>query len=197
MPQPPQSPRRIRIVGASGSGKSHLAMRVAERTGLARLDLDAVFWDAGWTHRDLDEARVLVDDFVAAHPEGWVADGNWTSRLDGLLSPGTPGGADVMVWVDHPRHVVMRRIIARTVRRGILREELWHGNRERISSWLRWAPEQNIMRWAWTSYPRVRERLQGAIAHGDAIVQLRGQRAVDAWLASLEPGAPERRSVEG
>lgn len=197
MPELPHSPRRIRIVGASGSGKSHLAMRVAERTGLARLDLDAVFWDAGWTHRDLDEARVLVDDFVAAHPEGWVADGNWTSQLDGLLAPGTPGGADVMVWVDHPRRVVMRRVIARTVRRGILREELWHGNRERISTWLRWAPEQNIMRWAWTDYPRVRERLQGAIARGEAIVHLRGQRAVDAWLASLEPGPPERRSVEG
>lgn len=159
MPEPTHSPRRIRIVGASGSGKSHLAVRVAARTGLARLDLDAVFWDAGWTHRDLDEARLLVDEFIAAHPEGWVADGNWTNRLDGLLAPGTPGGADVMVWIDHPRHVVMRRVITRTVRRGILREELWHGNRERISSWLRWAPEQNIMRWAWTSYPRVRERL--------------------------------------
>lgn len=34
---------RIRIVGTSGSGKSVLARRVAERTGLAVLELDAVF----------------------------------------------------------------------------------------------------------------------------------------------------------
>ncbi|HYP73703.1 MAG TPA: toxin [Microbacterium sp.] len=192
MPSPP--PRRIRIVGASGSGKSHLAERVAARTGLARLDLDAVFWDAGWTHRDLGEALALVRDFVAAHPDGWVADGNWTSRLDGLLDPGTAGGADTVVWLDHSRSVVMRRVVLRTVRRGIRREELWHGNRERVSSWLRWEPERNIMRWAWTSYPRVRARMEERIAAGESIVRLDDQRAVEAWLGSLSaPG----RSVAG
>ncbi|MFT4050684.1 MAG: toxin [Microbacterium sp.] len=184
------SPRRIRIVGASGSGKSHLATRVSDRTGLPRLDLDAVFWDAGWTHRDLGEALGIVREFLAEHPDGWVADGNWNTRLGGLMSPGTPGGADVVVWIDHPRRVVMRRVIVRTLRRGILREELWHGNRERISSWLRWDPRENIVRWAWTSYPSVRERLSARIAAGEPIVRLRGQREVDAWLAGLPPRAP-------
>lgn len=182
---PRGAPRRIRIVGTSGSGKSHLAERVAARTGLPRLDLDAVFWDRDWTQRDVAEARGLIHAFVAAHPEGWVADGNWTTRLEGLLDPGTPGGADVVVWIDHPRSVVMRRVVARTVRRGMLREELWHGNRERISSWVRWAPEENIMRWAWTAYPRIRARMLERMAAGEPIVHLDGQRAVDAWLSSL------------
>lgn len=30
------------------------------------------------------------------------------------------------------------------------------------------------------------------IAAGDPVVRLVGQRAVDAWLASLEPGGPPR-----
>lgn len=194
MPAEPDRPRRLRIVGTSGSGKSSLAAAVAAATGLPRLDLDAVFWDADWTYRDLDEAHALIRDFVAAHPEGWVSDGNWTSRTGGLLDPGRPGGADAYVWVDHPRPVVMRRVIGRTLRRALTREELWHGNRERPASWLRWSPEENIVRWAWTDYPVMRERMQGRIAAGEPVIHLRGQREVDAWLADLsEPG----RSVGG
>ncbi|MGB4780303.1 toxin [Microbacterium sp.] len=193
MPEPVSAPRRFHIVGTSGSGKSHLAQQVAARTGLPRLDLDAVFWDANWTYRDLDEAHAIIRAFLDRHPDGWVADGNWTNRLGGLLDPGTPGGADALVWVDQPRPVVMRRVVARTFRRAVTREELWHGNRERLASWLRWAPEENIVRWAWTDYPRKRERMLQAIADGIPVVRLRGQREVDAWVASLPSGG---RSVE-
>lgn len=182
---PTHPPARIRIVGTSGSGKSRLAEEVAARTRRARLELDEVFWDAGWTYRDLAEAQARVRAFLAAHPERWVADGNWNSRLGGLMEPGTPGGADVVVWVDHPRRVVMWRVLRRTLRRGILREELWHGNRERVRSWLKWKPEDNILRWAWTSYPTMQRRMEARIAAGDPVVRLRGQREVDEWVRSL------------
>lgn len=194
MPLDPAAVRRIRIVGTSGSGKTRLAAQVSQALDVPHLELDAVFWDAGWTRRNPDQAHEIVGRFAADSPEGWVADGNWTSLLEGLLDPGTPGGADALVWIDHPRRVVMWRVITRTLRRGIRREELWHGNRERVSTWLRWDPEENIVRWAWTSYPRVRERMLGRIAAGDAVLRLRGQREVDAWLAALREN---RRSVEG
>ena len=188
-PPPPPPPRRIRIVGTSGSGKTALARAVGERAGLAHLELDAVFWDAGWSRREAEEALALIRGFVDGHPDGWVVDGNWTSSLGGLLDPGAPRGADVVVWIDHPRRVVMRRIIVRTVARGILRQELWHGNRERPADWLRWEPERNIMRWAWTSHPRVRARMLRRIAAGEPVVRLRGQREVNAWLDALSEGA--------
>lgn len=178
--------RRIRVLGISGSGKSRLAAQVAAATGLARLELDAVFWDADWTFRDLDEARTLVRDFAAAHPEGWVIDGNWRSRLDGMLDPGTPGGADLVVWLDHPRPVVMRRIVSRTLRRGILRQELWHGNRERPSTWFSRDPNANIMLWSWTRHGPQRERMLEHLSAGWPVVRLSGQREVNAWLATLE-----------
>lgn len=202
MPEPAPAPRRLHLVGTSGSGKSRLAVEVAARTGLPRLDLDAVFWDAHWTHRDLDDAHALIRDFLAQHPDGWVADGNWTGRLGDLLSPGTPCGADAIVWIDHPRRVVMRRVVGRRIRRAVTREELWHGNRERPSSWLRWDPHENIVRWAWTDYPVKQDRMLAAIAAGDPVIRLRGQREVDAWLASLprtghtDPTGPTGRTVE-
>lgn len=188
------SPIRLRIVGTSGSGKTRLAAQVAAVRGLPMLELDAVFWAEDWQQRDIEEARGLVRAFVDAHPEGWVVEGNWTSRLQGLLDPGTPGGADAFVWLDHPRRTVMRRVILRTLRRGIRREELWHGNRERPRTWLRWRPEDNIMRWAWTDHPVMARRMQGRVDAGVPVVRLRGQREVDAWLAALWA---DGRSVEG
>lgn len=178
---------RIRIVGTSGSGKSVLADRVSARTGLARIELDAVFWDAGWQMRDLDEARARVHEFVRRHPEGWVADGNWTSRLGDALDPGSPDGADTVVWLDLPRPRVMRQVIGRTLRRVVRREQLWHGNRERASNLLRRNPEKNIVRWAWTNHPVTRERMLARIAAGEPIVRLRDRSEIDAWLASLPP----------
>lgn len=183
MPRP-ETPRRIRVVGISGSGKTTLAVEIARRTGLTHLELDAVFWGADWTFRDLEDARRILDEFVALYPAGWVIDGNWTSRLEGRLDPGAPGGADMVVWLDHPRRVVMPRIVGRTLRRGILREELWHGNRERPATWFARDPEQNIIRWAWTHHAVVRERMSSRLTEWP-IVRLRSQREVDAWLTTL------------
>lgn len=177
--------RRIRVVGVSGSGKSHLAETLAQRFGMPRLELDAVFWDAGWTYRDLDDAHRIVREFTRAHPDAWVIDGNWNSRLEGLLQPGADDGPDLIVWLDHSRARVFSRVLRRTLRRSILREELWHGNRERPSSWLRWNPEQNILRWSWVQHPVMRRQMLERIADGRPIVRLSSQRAVDAWIASL------------
>ncbi|MEU1972388.1 toxin [Microbacterium sp. NPDC019599] len=179
------TPRRIRVVGVSGSGKSRLASQIAERTGLARLELDAVFWGADWTFRDLAEARQLVREFVAAHPDGWVIDGNWTSRLEGLLDPGMEHGPDEVVWLDHPRALVMSRVVRRTLWRGIRRQELWHGNRERPSTWLRLDPDENIMLWSWTQHAVVRRLMLERMDAGWPVTRLRSQREVDAWLKGL------------
>lgn len=179
---PPPAPRRIHVVGVSGSGKTRLGAEIARRLGVEHLELDAVFWDAGWTFRDQDEARQLVRRFVATHPDGWVADGNWTTRLDGMLQP--PAGADLVVWLDHPRWLVMARVLRRTVRRGITRQELWHGNRERPASWFSRDPEQNIILWAWTAYAGTRDRYLRMLGL-PWFLRLSGRRQVARWLRSL------------
>lgn len=173
--------RRLRVVGNTGSGKTTFAARTAERLGLPHLELDAVFWDAGWTKRDPVEARGLVREFVAASPDGWVTDGNWTTNLGHALDD-----ADAFVWLDFPRRTVMPRVVRRTLRRGLLRTELWHGNRESLRTLLRRDPDQNVVLWSWTQHEPYRLRYEELARQSPVpVIRLRSPREGRRWLATL------------
>ena len=177
----PEQLRRVRVVGNSGSGKTTFARRLAAVLDVAHLELDEVFWDAGWTKRDADQARSLIEDFVSSSGRGWVTDGNWTTGTAGLLED-----ADAFVWLDYPRRTVMPRVIRRTLRRGLLRTELWHGNREDLRNLLNRDPDQNIVLWSWTNDASYRLRYEALAAESSIpVVRLRSPREARRWLATL------------
>lgn len=180
------SPRRVRVVGNSGSGKTTLARAVARRTGMAHIELDAVFWAPGWRQRDPQEGQALLRELLAAAPDGWVVCGNWNRRVGDVLD-----AAEVIVWLDLPRWRIMPRVVRRTVWRGLTRRELWHGNRERLGNLLRRDPEENIVRWAWTQHEAYRRQWTARARAGEPVLRLRTPQEVRAWLRSLPEAAPE------
>jgi len=173
--------RRVRVLGTSGSGKTTFARRLAAVLEVPHLELDEVFWDAGWTKRDLDEARALIAAFQSASDGGWVVDGNWSVGTEGLLTD-----VDAFVWLDYPRRTVMARVVRRTLRRGLLRTELWHGNRENLRNALNPDPDQNVVLWSWTSHARNRVRYS-ALATESAVpvIRLRSPRDASRWLGTV------------
>lgn len=174
--------RRVWVVGSAGAGKTTLARAVADRLGVPHVELDEIYWDAGWRHRDPDEARARLSAFLAgAGARGWVVDGNWTSRGHGLGEV-----ADAVVWLDPPRRVVMPQLVLRTLRRGVTRTELWHGNRENALSLLRRDPEKNIVRWSWTHFASTRERYADLAGRDPRVVRIATRREAAAWLRSLD-----------
>ncbi len=176
-------PRRVRVVGTSGSGKTTYGRALAARLGVPFRELDEVFWDAGWRLKEPEAGRAVLRAFLDGAPGGWVVDGSWTTQRAGLADD-----ADVVVWLDYPRWLVMGRVLRRTVARGLLRRELWHGNRESLRNLLHRDPEQNIVLWAWTSHAPNRERYARDAALGEVpVVRLRSPRAARRWLARL-PG---------
>ena len=177
--------RRVSVIGSSGSGKSTVARSISDQLGLRYLELDAIFHQPGWVPKPDAQFRAEVAEFVRA--KHWVVDGNYTTlAVAELVWP----AADTIIWLDPPRRTVMRRVIVRTLRRVITREELWNGNREPWSNLYSFKPEKNIILWAWTRFARTRAKYEalsddGTWAHVD-VRRLRSPRDVAALLLSLE-----------
>ena len=176
--------RRVSVIGSSGSGKTTTARALAERMGVPWLELDSVFHQPGWQPRPDPEFQADVESFVDG--DGWVVDGNYTSH--GVAQIVWPR-ADTIVWLDPRRAVVMGRVIRRTVRRVITREELWNGNREPLSNLYSRDPEENIIVWAWTRYDHVRRKYERMAGEGTwdhaRVVRLRTGREVREFVASV------------
>ena len=176
--------QRISVIGSSGSGKTTVARALAQRLDLPYLELDSVFHLPGWQPRPDEDFREIVRQFVAG--ERWVVDGNYTSH--GVADVVWPR-ADTVVWMDPPRRVVMRRVIGRTLRRVLTREELWNGNREPWTNLYSRDPEKNVIVWAWTRYDHVRSRYAALLgsprwSHLE-VVRLRTGRETEELFATL------------
>ena len=150
--------RRVSVVGVSGSGKTTVARTLAARLSVPHIELDAIYHQPGWAALPAAEFRARIAALVAG--EAWVIDGNYSSTVQSLVW----ARADTVMWLDPPRRSVMPRIIWRTIRRIVLRQELWNGNRERLRNLLSWDPEQSVISWAWHHYPVYRQRYTAAVA---------------------------------
>ena len=177
----PLSPMdRIVIQGPSGSGKTTLAAALAAQLGFPHLELDGIFHQRDWTPIELDEFRSAVDEFTA-RPQ-WVIDGNYSNVRDIVWAR-----ADLVAFIDLPRSTVMSRIVKRTLRRVIRREEMWNGNRESFRNIVSLNPSKNIMLWSWTTHSKYHEQVPGEArsqAHHARVVMLRTTQAVEAFLKS-------------
>ncbi len=170
----PAPPRRILVAGTSGSGKSTLARRLSVVLEVPYVELDALHHGPNWTPRPTFEADVRG---FAAGP-AWVTEWHYGAVRDLLAAR-----ADCLVWLDLPRRVVMRQVIARTVRRRLRRESLWNGNIEPpLGTILR--DRDHIIRWAWRTHPKTARRIDAlAVRRPDLpIVRLRSHREAELWL---------------
>lgn len=173
----PYRPERIAIAGVSGCGKSTLARRVAGLLDLPYTEMDGLHHGAGWTRRPTFESDVAA--FLAAGR--WVTEWQYEDARPLLAEQ-----ADLMVWVDLPFRVTLGRVVRRTVRRRVRREELWNGNRE--GPLLGFVTDrEHIVRWAISTRHLYDERIPAvAAARPDLpVVRLRTRREVDRWVRDV------------
>jgi adenylate kinase family enzyme len=92
--------------------------------------------------------------------------------------------ADLLVWLDLPRAVVVRRVVRRTAQRRINRTVLWNGNLEPPMSTF-FTDHDHIVRWAWRTHHEHAQRVAAAVAlrKNLVVVRLHSQREVDQWVA--------------
>jgi adenylate kinase family enzyme len=169
--------QRVLVGGISGAGKTTMARRLAARHGLPHVELDALFHGPGWVERPTFAADVA--DVAAG--ERWVVDSDGYSAVRDVLW----ARADTLVWLDLPRWQVMLRVVRRTLWRGLLRQELWNGNRESLRS--AWGDSGHPVRWAWAQHGARRALLEQRTADPAwshlEVHRLRSARAARRWLA--------------
>ena len=149
---------KISIRGCSGSGKSTLAQQLEVELALPWIELDGLMHQPEWQplEKSLFQEQVLaLLDQSESRAGGWIVDGNYESNLAGAVTQ----RADIVIWFNLPRDVVMRRIIKRSLLRVLTRKVLWNGNRESLWSLLRWNPELSVIRWAWTRHQGYAKKL--------------------------------------
>ena len=168
--------RRVAVIAsASGCGKTTFGRALASALDVPFVELDAIHWQAGWTELDAGELRRRVEPVVAR--DAWVIDGSYRGKLGDLVLE----AADTVVWLDLPRRIWLPRLVRRTLRRALTREELWNGNRESLrnalvgfDSLFRYAPANERPRR--DRYPRELARYR--------VARLRSPAEVEAFLRS-------------
>ena len=91
---------RIAIIGNSGSGKSYLAKKLFDITGLPLTHLDNVFWKPNWEKTPKEEWIRLQEAMVAK--DRWIIDGNYNSTAELRFK-----AAELVVFLDSNRVVCL------------------------------------------------------------------------------------------
>jgi adenylate kinase family enzyme len=168
---------RIVVIGTSGSGKTTLARQLAQKLGVPHIEMDSLFWEPNWKEPDDDIFRTRITMAISA-PQ-WTIDGGYT-RVRLLVW----GRANLVVWLDYPRHIVMRRLIWRTCHRVFSRKKLWNGNRETFRK--AFLSKDSIILWGWNTHPRNRLKFSEALkdpqySHVE-FIRLRSPHETADWL---------------
>ena len=165
---------RIVVVGTAGAGKTTTSRQLAALLGRRHVELDALFWNPEW----IPNPR-FQDCVAAALSERlWIVDGNYRRIRDILWTQAT-----TLIWLNLPLSVVLYRVLARTARRLVTREEFLTGNRESLRMAL---SRDSVVRYSFETYRELRRDLPGWLSDPAfqhlKVVELRSRADVKSLL---------------
>ena len=186
-----KSMRRIVVWGATGSGKTTFARRLASTLGLTAVDLDEIRHADGWDSTPYDQFRAILTDRLDRATEGWVTAGSYSAISDVYLSR-----CDTVVWLHLPWRISFWRLLKRSVGRLWSQEPYYPGSPARESFRKSFMSGDSILWWSIKHHFPGQRSISGRIAalppHIRAY-ELRRAREVEAFLLlATEGGVKER-----
>jgi len=105
---------RIVIVGNNGSGKSYLARKLSQITGIPTIHLDCEFWLPNWEQPTM--AEWTEKQIVLTSKEKWIIEGNHTSTMEIRVQE-----SDLIIFIEVNRLTCLLSVLKRhgTKRRDI------------------------------------------------------------------------------
>ena len=165
---------RVMIIGCGGAGKSTLARKLGEKTGLPVVHLDQIWWAPGnWQHLEKPE----FDERLKAELEKprWILDGNFNRTIEARLA-----ACDTVIYLDYPRLVCIKNWLGRVLKNwGHHRPDMTEG----CTEWI----DPEFVKWIWNfnknNRARYYELLNGA--KDKHVYILKSRRQTERFLTEL------------
>ncbi len=118
--------KRVLILGCCGAGKSTLARKLSDLTGIDIIHLDQEYWNPDWVETPKDQWNNKVAQLIKN--ESWIMDGNYSGSLH-LRIP----RADTIIYLDRKTITCLSRVLKRTWKYyGKTRPDMVKGCKERF-----------------------------------------------------------------
>lgn len=165
--------QRILILGNAGSGKTFLAMKLAELLDLELIHLDYHFWQPGWRKPEKAAWKEKITSLI--NKPKWVMDGNYSSILDIRLVR-----ADTVIFLKENRIKCLYRCFRRYLKyRGRNRPDLLPGCPETF--------DLEFIRWIWNysrkEKPEIFKKLNNYPVN---LVVLPGKQAINEFVQKVK-----------
>ena len=165
---------RVMIIGCGGAGKSTLARKLGEKTGLPVVHLDQIWWAPGhWQHIEKPE----FDEKLAlelAKPQ-WILDGNFNRTIEARLE-----ACDTVIYLDYPRLVCIKNWLGRVIKNwGHARPDMTEG----CTEWI----DPEFVKWIWNFNRNNRARYYDLLnnARDKQVFILKSRRQAQKFLESI------------
>ena len=167
--------KKVIIIGSPGAGKSTLARKLSDITGIQIYHLDKLFWQPGWVSITRKELTDKIKDIVTR--DSWIIDGNYRSTVEMRIE-----AADTIIYLDFPSIVCLWGIFKRRIMySGKIRPDITEGCNEKIN----WA----FFNWVLTFRPRNRKKLLAMLdkyAENSKVLILKNRRQADNFVNGLQ-----------
>ena len=174
--------KKFVVIGTTGSGKSTMAEKLANKFGLDYIELDAINWGPNWTPAGDELLRARVEE--ATRSPGWVVAGNYSKTR-----PVTWARAEAVIWLDYSLWVIFWRLWRRTWKRIFQKEELWNGNRENLWTQLKLWSDDSLFHWLFKTYWRRKREYPQLFAIPEyshlQIIQFKNPRQTQEWFSQI------------
>ena len=165
---------RVMIIGCGGAGKSTLARKLGEKTGLPVVHLDQIYWSPGnWQHLEKEEFDSLL--MTELEKTCWILDGNFNRTMELRLAK-----CDTVIYLDFNRFTCIFGWLKRVITNwGTARPDMAPG----CGEWF----DPEFAKWLWNFNKQNRTRYLKFLAEqtDKKVYVFQNRRQVDRFLSNI------------